>query len=179
MHGRAGNHGALRGQIPIRSPGRLLRGWPTRCFDRTGTEHPERGLLHHPARSAPDQMPRVTGAQRCTRTSLGSRMPSPLTFDAPDRAPSRPNLFFSSFGVSRHCMCAAQPCCVCGRCKISKSQGCTPHTTTRMRPLSALLHVRSLPCHPCSQLARQVLPMPSASHLFSTNAVAYRNISKI
>lgn len=64
-------------------------GWLTRCFDRTGTEHPEHCLLHHPARSAPDQMPRVTGAQRCTwerHLDLECRARSRLTTPWPGRA---------------------------------------------------------------------------------------------
>jgi hypothetical protein len=59
MHGRDVNHRAAR-ERQIRSLKPVCY-WSAACFDRTAPDDPERCLLHHPARSAPHQMPRVTG----------------------------------------------------------------------------------------------------------------------
>lgn len=137
-------------QIP---PERRRCGWLARCFDRTGTEHPEHCLLHHPARSAPDQMPRVTGAQRCTwerHLDLECRARSRLTAPWPGRA-QRPLLGRTFCALSLVCV-ETLHMCVVADARSQKAKPVAPHTTRIHAPACAPACMCS-PCRsdPCSQ----------------------------
>ena len=105
MHGSVDNDEALRWPETQAKSLRLPRGWLTKCFDVAAADNPERGLRHHPARSAPVQMPRVTGVQRRAGDyrsveTYASRLPSRLAFDTPRASPWLGELF-SPFSASR------------------------------------------------------------------------------